>query len=190
MFELSIILHLIFGIIVPICIFVNKFSNSKIQKKENKTWISILKLVGYTVVFLCIIIFGVNYHDISLPDTTSDLCVNSGGWVYSCVGNEKVALIALTIIFVATIIYDKLCEREFYKICGIIQYILLILYLIFMSWISFLLFMCLGGLFVTIHYETKWLELFKIIVMFLPMSLFGLSVYLKLLLQKIKKRSV
>lgn len=111
MFELSLIIYLVVGIIIPIVIFAKKYSNLKNTEKETKTWMSFVKAIGYSLLYLCIIAIVAEYYETVISSTIPDSCVNAGGWVYSCVGDKKVVFISLSIIFIFSIIHYKLCER-------------------------------------------------------------------------------
>ena len=181
--------QIILWMVIPMVLYFKRLKNNQNNIKNN-TLIGIVSIILYTIVLYLAISGIYGYYASGIPNTTSDLCVNTGGWTYSCKFNDKIAFIALTLMLVVSIIYYKLCERQIFKLAGKSQFIILLLYLIFSVITSFILLVLFGGLFISIDYNSQFLELFRIIVICLPMSLFGLSVYLKLLLQKIKKRSV
>lgn len=186
MIILLFITYLFLGIIIPIIIFHENYANSK-NMNENKPWIRIGKLIIYTFCFLYIILIVGNFYNVGVPKSTSSLCQNQGGWVYTCVFDSIRALVSLSVMFIFNIIYYKLAEREIYKLKGALQSIFLILLLIFLIFASIVLLVCFCGFLISTYYTSKELEIFRVIVVLYPMHAFALSTYWKKIYGTIKK---
>ena len=132
-----------------------------------------------TIIFIIIIIYLLNMYDNLIPDSTSSLCTNIGGWVYSCQGDTHTAPILLAVIGLVIIAYHFLSQGFIYKIFkynkGIFKYIYIYIHMFIIYFLNFWLFLYLYGLLITVKYDSTLIELLRFFVFISPTCLFIIS---------------
>lgn len=183
------IFYLLFGVILPI-VMVPKIVTAE-ENGEVKTnfWLKILLLIGFSVglMFITGIVFPL--YRSGIPDTTSGLCMNTGGWTYSCPVDIPIGLVSLSILFLGVTFYNYGCKKIIYEMFregyGTSKYVVLVLYLVFMLFLNVIFILEISGILISTHFDLWILGLFKLIVEFLPILIFPISVCKDFILKKI-----
>ena len=153
----------------------------KSDEKSNKIAIfkNICLIIILSIISLLIISYLSSIYDDAIPDSTSNLCTNTGGWTYSCVGNSRIALILLPIIELVIIIYHFLSQRCVYNIFkhdnSIFKYIFMYVYMILIYLFNFIFIFYLYGLLISVYYKSYIVEILRFIVFISPTALFIIS---------------
>ena len=125
-------------VLIPVLI-IYPFLISKYIEKYTITKESNIKQIAkniyliflISIISIIVIIFLLNMYDSLIPNSTSNLCTNTGGWTYSCLGDTHNAPILLAAIGLIIIAYHFLSQRFIYKVFeyskGIFKYIYIIL---------------------------------------------------------------
>ena len=173
-------------ILIPILVIYPFFISKSIDKhtltKEtniNEIIKNICLVCLISIIFIIIIIYLLYMYDSLIPNSTSSLCTNTGGWTYSCQGDTHTAPILLAAIGLVIIAYHFFSQRFVYKIFeynkGIFKYIYMYIHMFIIYFLNFWLLLYLYGLFISVHYDLALIELLRFFVFISPTCLFIIS---------------
>ena len=132
-----------------------------------------------SIISIIPIVYLLNIYYNLIPDTTSNLCTNTGGWTYSCLGDTHTAPILLVVIGLVIIAYHFLSQRFIYKVFeyskGIFKYIYMYIHMFIIYFLNFWFLLYLYGLFISVHYSSILIELLRFLVFISPTCLFIIS---------------
>lgn len=179
---------MVFGIILVLFLlfypyFISRIIDKKITRyKEDNIGIifkNIGKILLLSIISLFFIIFLLNIYEDLIPDSTSYLCTNTGGFTVSCSGDLRSAPILLFLMEIIITIHHFLSLKFIFKIFeynnGIFKYFFMYIYMIVIYAFSFLFLFDLYGLFVSIYYDFIFVEILRFLVLISPICLFIVS---------------
>ena len=167
-------------VIYPFFITYNMNNHTKIKESSAKEVIkNICFVILVSLIVLVIFYFLIEIYEDYIPSSNSSTCYNTGGWTYSCTGNQYIAAIVLSVMELIMIAHHFIVQRFIYKIFEysnkVVKYIFMYCYIFIIYILSFWLIMFLFGLFTTIHFNSIFIEILRIIVVFTPTLLFTIS---------------
>lgn len=179
---------MVFGIILVFFLLFYPYIISKVIdrkiirfKEDNLDIIfkSVGKILLFSILSLIFIIFLLNIYEGLIPDSTSYLCMNTGGFTFSCSGDLRSAFILLFLMEIIITIHHFLSLKSIFKIFeynnGIFKYFFMYVYMIIIYAFSFLFLFDLYGLFVSIYYDFIFVEILRFLVLISPICLFIVS---------------
>lgn len=180
-------------IIYPFIVSKTICKNTKQNDESNSKRLilkNILKILLYSSLSLIIIEFLLDSYSNLIPSTKSDLCINNGGWIYSCKVNDHKIPILLLMMGIVITIHHFICQKFVYEIFkytkNISKYIFMYCYMILVYILNFFLTLNLYGLFISIHFDLAIVEILRMIINFLPTTLFIISTFIYSLKNKQK----
>ena len=182
-------------VLIPVLI-IYPFLISKYIEKYTITKESNIKQIAknicliflISIISIIVIIFLLNMYDSLIPNSTSNLCTNTGGWTYSCLGDTHNAPILLAAIGLIIIAYHFLSQKFVYKIFEyskrVFKYIYMYIHMFIIYFLNFWLLLYLYGLFISVHYDSVFIELLRFFVFISPTCLFIISTLIYVLKNK------
>lgn len=161
---------------------ISRIIDKKIIKyKENSleiTFKNTCKIVLFSITALILLIFLLDIYKDLIPDSTSYLCTNTGGFTVSCSGDlRSVPLLFLMGIIIT--IHHFVSLKSIFKIFeynnGFFRYFFMYIYMIIIYVFSFLFLFGLYGLFVSVYYDFIIVEMLRFLVLISPICLFIIS---------------
>ena len=174
------ILCLIIAIIYPfiISIFISKNNGFK-EKDIKKILINIGKIILVSIIFLLVIIVLLDKYDNLIPSSSSNSCINLGGFTYKCKCDSILMPTILVSIGILIIIHHFICKKFIYKIFKYsskwFSYLLMFIYMLLMYSLSFVLLVLLSGLFRSVYFDNIIIEILRVWVIISPFALFIIS---------------
>ena len=166
-----------FGIAYVIDKFTKKSKDITIKKVAIET----LKIILYsivTVVIICLLIE--KYYDLILL-AKPKICINSGGFTYSCKGDYRTIIMQLIMGIIITL-HHFLSQHSIYKISKFnnkyLIYIFMYIYLIIIYLLNIAFAIFIYGLIASIHYDSVILEIIRLLIAILPSGLFVISTFI------------
>lgn len=188
---------LLFLLIYPglLMYFINKYTK-KSKTKQKLDYKKLFKDIGLILLYssITIIIMGplLTAYDNGIPSSTSDLCTNMGGWVYSCTGDNFVGLVTLLPMLIILCIHNYLVVRRIIYIVKqnnqVVNYIYIYIHMICTYAINFSLLLYISGLFISVEFNNTFVELLRLLVVLAPTCLYIPSTLIYCLMQKRKKK--
>lgn len=183
MYDYKTILIFIFLIVNPL--MITKLISKKITYSETNNYRIIIKNIGLLILLLLAItlisIPFLQMYESASPNSTSNLCTNTGGWTYTCKGNNSLILYLIIIGILITIhhiISIKYIFIIFNNCKKIFSYIFMYIYMISLYIFNFWLLIFLYGLMSTIYFNNI-INFIRLIVLVLPILLFYISIWFK-----------
>lgn len=173
-------------VLIPILVIYPFFISKSIDKHtitKEPSIKQIIKNISLICSISIISIISINYLLLMylnlIPNSTSSLCTNTGGWTYSCQGDLHTAPILLVAIGLIIIAYHFLSQKFVYNIFeyskGIFKYIYMYIHMFIIYFLNFWLLVYLYGLFISVHYSSILIELLRFLVFISPTCLFIIS---------------
>ena len=187
MFFLIVLIPIL--IIYPFLIskYIEKYTITKEpsikQIAKNLCLIFLISIISITLIF-----YLLNMYINLIPDSTSNLCTNTGGWTYSCLGDTHTVPILLAAIGLIIIAYHFLLQKFVYKIFEyskrIFKYIYMYIHMFIIYFLNFWFSLYLYGLFISVYYDSVFIELLRFFVFISPTCLFIISTLIYVLKNK------
>ena len=160
---------------------INKRINSnKCNIKKVLSNLGLLFLLSFVTFCIIAVLFGF-YLDLT-PHSSSNLCQNQGGWIYSCLVDSRKASIIITLLGGAVIIHHFRSLKFIYNIFEysnkIFNYLFMYIYMGIIYFLNFWYFIFLYGVMGTVYFDSPVVELFRIFVTILPSALFIISIFI------------
>lgn len=168
---------------------ISKYTKIKNDKTNKRAIIeNVLLIILYSLLSFFITGGLFNIYNSLIPSSTSELCVNTGGWTYSCQGDSINALGLLILMGIIIVIHHFLCQKSIYNIFAqtksVIKYIINFIYMIVIYIYSLMSVLGLYGLFITVHYDLVVVEVSRFLIAILPTAMFIISTYIYYLKNK------
>ena len=173
-------------VLIPILVIYPFFISKYIEKytiTKEPSIKQILKnlclIILISIISIIPIVYLLNMYDSLIPNSTSDLCTNTGGWTDSCQGDLHTAPILLAVIGLIIIVHHFLSQKFVYKIFEyskrVFKYIYMYIHMFIIYILNFWLLVYLYGLFTSVHYSSILIVLLLFLVFISPTCLFIIS---------------
>lgn len=190
-------IQLLINLILILVLILYPFVISKIISKKTKlpdknNWkeilISILKISLCSIISLLTIGYLVILYNNLAPNSVAGLCLNTGGWTYSCTGDLQSSAKLLLPMEIVIIIHHFVSLSQINKIfknsTNIFRYIFVFIYMIAIYFFSFFFLLNLYGLLTTIHFDSIFVEILRLITCISPAALFIVSIPIQYFISK------